>query len=295
MPAPPPPPAGDARQPEAPFRARRAAWLLDRRLGRRLAAGVLLAVGAAGLWRTLAPRAADTLTLGAPAGRRLVTTLPDGTRLVLNAGSRVRLAAGYGAGPGGARELTLDGEAYFAVVRDARHPFRVRAGGATVEDLGTRFAVRAYAEEGGRVEVAVAEGRVALGVPPADSEPNTTPSAPAVALEAGEVARVDARGTVTRARADVARRLAWAEGDAGVLVLDDVPLGEAVAPLARWLDLDLRLGDSTLAARRGRARLASPTAPGAPTGADALAALARALRVRAVRDGRTVTLLPVAP
>jgi len=60
------------------------------------------------------------------AGQRLSVTLDDGTQLTLAPASRVRLAAGYGEGratggsktrPYGARELELEGEAYFAVAQ----------------------------------------------------------------------------------------------------------------------------------------------------------------------------------
>ena len=79
-------------------------------------------------------------------------------RVTLNAGSRLRWRADYGART---REVQLEGEGYFEVRHDGARPFRVHAPGAVAEDLGTRFTVRAY-PEGSGVEVAVAEGRVAL-------------------------------------------------------------------------------------------------------------------------------------
>ncbi len=57
--------------------------------------------------------------------------------------------------------MWLEGEGYFEVTHDARRPFRVHAGDALTEDLGTRFVVRAYPELAA-VDVAVAEGVVSL-------------------------------------------------------------------------------------------------------------------------------------
>src|SRR6266478_6130011 len=92
-------------------------------------------------------------------GQRGTLQLPDGSRLILAPESRLRIPADFGRG---ARELSLDGEALFTVVHDSTRPFRVRAKGAVAEDIGTRFDLRAYAEDS-LVAVAVAEGVVALG------------------------------------------------------------------------------------------------------------------------------------
>src|SRR5436190_1648478 len=68
-----------------------------------------------------------------------------------------RSAADYGTH----RDLYLDGEAYFQVAHDARRPLRVHTAASVTEDLGTAFAIRAYADQVA-TEVVVAEGRVAL-------------------------------------------------------------------------------------------------------------------------------------
>jgi len=128
------------------------------------------------------------------------------------------------------RSATLDGEAFFTVVHNAASPFVVHAGRTTATDIGTRFDVRAYPEDSS-VRVAVEDGRVAL-------------SGNHIALAQGEVA------TIPRAGAPVIDRgveniSAWTTGR---LELHDTPAREAVRALARWYDVDLRLGDSSLAA-----------------------------------------------
>jgi transmembrane sensor len=244
-----------------------------RGLAWRLAAGVLLAagLGAAG-WR-VATRAGDApaTELAAAPGRRVTGTLADGSRVTLNAGSRLRWRADYGRG---AREVELEGEGWFEVAHDARRPFRVRARGAVAEDLGTRFVVRAYPELA-RVEVAVAEGRVALH--PAGG------AAPAL-LDAGDVGRAEgARATVVARGVTGARVAAWT---AGVLAFDGRPLGEALPELSRWYDVEVVAPDPRLAARPLVARFDGGRVEAA------LDAIALALDARWTRRGRTVTLEP---
>lgn len=131
------------------------------------------------------------------------------------------------------RSATLDGEAFFTVVHDARAPFVVRAGRAIATDLGTRFDVRAYPEDSS-VRVAVDEGQVAVSA--ANAQP--------IALAGGDAATVTPSGEAAVDRG-VENIGAWTTGR---LELHNTPAREAVRALARWYDVDLRLGDSTLAA-----------------------------------------------
>src|SRR5262249_20816465 len=89
-------------------------------------------------------------------GPRATIALGDGSRVVLGPRSRLSMPEHFGDGP---RDVTLDGEAYFTVQHDAAHPFRVHAAGGDIEDVGTRFVVRAYAGEA-TVRVIVADGQV---------------------------------------------------------------------------------------------------------------------------------------
>jgi transmembrane sensor len=154
-------------------------------------------------------------------GQRAAFRLDDGTQVVLAPASHLTVDG---------RSVTLDGEAFFTVVHDATSPFVVHAGRTTATDIGTRFDVRAYPEDSS-VRVAVEEGRVAL-------------SGNRIALAQGEVATIPRSGTPVIERG-VENVSAWTTGR---LELHDTPAREAVRALARWYDVDLQLGDSTLAA-----------------------------------------------
>ena len=80
--------------------------------------------------------------LSTPQNATAEVTLADGTEVTLNAGSRLTYPQVF---KGKTREVQLQGEAYFKVHHDARHPFIVHAGGLSTKVLGTEFNVRAYA------------------------------------------------------------------------------------------------------------------------------------------------------
>lgn len=71
--------------------------------------------------------------------------LPDGTKVWLNNGTRLTY---YDKNFGEkCREVTLEGEAYFDVIKDKSHPFIVHTSTMDIMVLGTTFNVRAYKDE----------------------------------------------------------------------------------------------------------------------------------------------------
>lgn len=138
--------------------------------------------------------------------------LADGTRLSLDADSRVSIAWRIRS-----RELTLEhGAAAFDVGASPR-PFVVTAGDATIRDIGTLFGVR-FGEAGTYVTVVRGEVRVASGTQTAALTANQN-----TVVADGQVGPV----RVVDATAD----LAWSEGR---LVFDGTPLGDAVNAIARY-------------------------------------------------------------
>ncbi len=83
--------------------------------------------------------------------------LPDGSTVTLNHNSRLQYPQQFGE----TREVTLEGEAYFEVARDEKHPFRVVSGNVTTEVLGTAFNLH-WNKKAAIVELEVTEGKVAF-------------------------------------------------------------------------------------------------------------------------------------
>jgi transmembrane sensor len=229
------------------------------------AAAVVVAASSAVVWRRT-PHGVSVLA--AAPGQRRTVTLDDGTVVTLAPATRIRVAF-----ESSRREVTLDGEAFFSVVHDARRPFAVRVGNAVATDIGTRFDVRRYPDEPS-VRVVVADGAVSLGDTAVHDAARPT-------LTAGMLGVVDRRGAtlVTRA-ADVSAVLAWT---GGTLAFDRAPLRAVVAELGRWYDVDVRLADSAIGARLVTTSLKDETLP------EALTALSASLRLDVVRRGHVVT------
>jgi transmembrane sensor len=248
-----------------------------RRRGLR-AVGVTLAALAAALlvgvlWR---PEGSAYIQLPLPvmhevrsaSGQQTRVTLHDGTRVVLNAGSRLRYASDFGRG---ARDVALDGEGYFEVAHDRAHPFRVHARGGIAEDVGTRFVVRAYPELP-QLTVIVAEGSVALRQANAKSG--------GTVLAAGQLGRVGADGAVTVINeADIDRWTSWTQG---ALVLDGLSLRDAATEIGRRFDVRVVVATPDLAQRHVSARFRDEPLPAV------LDAITVALGARWTRDGQTI-------
>jgi transmembrane sensor len=206
-------------------------------------------------------------------GERAVVTL-DGATVVLGPESVLRVAGGYGMHD---RTVSLSGHAFFDVTRDPAHPFRVWAHGILTQDIGTRFDLRAYLHDS-TLRVIVAEGAVAMR----PSAAAASPGAP-ILLTHGMMATTGTDGVV-RVRSGVAvdRYLSWSTGR---LTFEDTPLSDAIAEIGRWYDLDIRLGDPSLASKTLTATFDDPPAA-------VLIALESALGLRATQTGRVVTLYP---
>jgi ferric-dicitrate binding protein FerR (iron transport regulator) len=89
-----------------------------------------------------------------PYGKPEMKTLPDGSVVWINAGTKIHYKAGQNT-----RDVYLEGEAYFKVKHDTEHPFVVHAGNISVKALGTEFNVLAYPGED-HVETTLIKGKV---------------------------------------------------------------------------------------------------------------------------------------
>ncbi len=67
--------------------------------------------------------------------------LPDGTNIILNGGSKLKVPVGFGLSR---REVFVDGQAYFNVKKNIRMPFIVKSNKLSVEVTGTQFDIRDY-------------------------------------------------------------------------------------------------------------------------------------------------------
>jgi transmembrane sensor len=97
-------------------------------------------------------------TMQTPKGRSYALTLSDGSKVWLNAESTIRFPTTF---TGKERVVEITGEAYFEVVHNSKQPFRVMTRKETINDLGTKFNVNAYDNEGA-VKTTLLEGAVKI-------------------------------------------------------------------------------------------------------------------------------------
>jgi len=93
-----------------------------------------------------------------PYGSRSMVTLPDGTKIWINAGSKIVYDQNFNLS---SREIILVGEAYFDVKTNPDLPFLVHVSNINVKVVGTAFNIKAYPEEN-VIETTVERGKVYL-------------------------------------------------------------------------------------------------------------------------------------
>lgn len=98
-------------------------------------------------------------TLKIPNGKRFELELSDGTIVHLNSGTTLKYPVKFIAGQN--RQVFLDGEAFFDVAKDKKHPFIVNADKLNVRVLGTHFNVSSYPEDD-LTDVVLVEGSVGM-------------------------------------------------------------------------------------------------------------------------------------
>lgn len=173
------------------------------------------------------------IIIEAPKGSRTQITLPDGTGVWLNAGSKIAYSQGFGLKDRFVRLVT--GEGYFEVARNERLPFSVGSENLKVEVLGTKFNFRDYPDDAEAV-VSLQEGRVALSA--------LNASLPTQNLSPGQCATYNKlTKQMTIEDASVVDAMQWT---LGTLILNGEPLPEIVRKLERSYNVKITLADEQL-------------------------------------------------
>lgn len=165
--------------------------------------------------------------LSTPLSGNYAMTLPDGTRVWLNAKSTIRVPENFAQVD---RKVEISGEVFFIVAEDAQKPFKtlVRRDSLSkeimeIEVLGTRFNVRAYGDEP-QVITTVERGNVKIKeVGKADK---------IEIVKAGKQAILDSSGLdVGEVNVDVEQVIAWQQG---WFIFRQTPIRSIIFQLAKW-------------------------------------------------------------
>ncbi|HEY4064983.1 MAG TPA: FecR domain-containing protein [Puia sp.] len=147
-------------------------------------------------------------------------TLPDGTKVWLNAASTLRYPTVFA---GKTRDVRLTGEAYFDVAKDAQKPFTVKAQDIDIQVLGTAFNINAYTKE--NIRTFLSSGKV-----------NVKRGNDSCLLSPGQFVATGGKNKwMAHTEAHPEEVLGWKEGE---LVFNGAPLSEVLKSVARWYDVD---------------------------------------------------------
>jgi ferric-dicitrate binding protein FerR (iron transport regulator) len=97
-------------------------------------------------------------TMSTPRGRQFQMTLPDGSKVWLNAASGIRFPVAF---TGTERKVEITGEVYIEVKKNAARPFVVQGNDFVLQVLGTGFNINSYTDNG-MVKATLVEGSVKM-------------------------------------------------------------------------------------------------------------------------------------
>ena len=163
-------------------------------------------------------------TIKIPYGKRFELALSDGTIVYLNSGSSLRYPVRFIKSEN--RQVFLNGEAYFDVTKDPKHPFVVNSNDMNIKVLGTKFNVTSYKEDAKTYTVLV-EGSVAASSKIVDNDE--------VILKPGNRAYFDNKHIKTEP-VDVRKYIAWVSGE--LMFIDD-SFGVIANKLERKYNVDI--------------------------------------------------------
>jgi len=209
-------------------------------------------------------------TLATPAGGQYQVTLPDGTKVWLNAASSLRYPTRF---QGTTRNVEVTGEAYFEVAAVSDMPFVVTHGAVQIRVLGTHFNVNAYRDRE-KLKVTLVEGSVKV---------LDTDTREGRLVRPGEQATLDGDGHIALDRdADVEEALAWKNG---LFQFTGTGIDEVMDEIARWYNVEVSYSGTITQQFYGKM-------PRSASLSDVLRMLEMTEGVRFTVQGRKITAMP---
>ncbi len=173
-----------------------------------------------------------------PYGKMTNLILPDGTKVTLNAGSKLIYPDVFS---NEKREVFLIGEAFFDVFEDSNHPFIVQTTDINLEVLGTKFNVSAYGGDN-MYETVLVQGKVRI-------RQNLSSF-----FDKSIVIQPNQKVTFNRTlremevkEVDIENYVSWKEG---ILKFESSDLNRVTKKLERFYNIQIRFDDVMLSIRK---------------------------------------------
>jgi transmembrane sensor len=155
-------------------------------------------------------------------GKLFRCILPDQTVAWLNAGASIKYPLLFNANQ---RSVEITGEVYFEVAHHTGLPFRVKAGGQMLEDIGTTFNIDASNESS--VITTLIEGSVAVQF--GDKKTTLSPGEQALVSDDKNEFRIDKHANLVQA-------LAWKNG---FFYFQNASLHDVMKQLSNWYNVEV--------------------------------------------------------
>lgn len=173
------------------------------------------------------PAKSQQLSASTPAGFTYALTLPDGSKVWLNAKSSLRFPSTFKAKT--RREVYLTGEAYFKINHLENQPFIVNTIAQTVEDLGTEFSINSYTDDPS-IKTTLFEGSIRVSKNGGQSH----------ILKPGQQSVVTAT-QIQVVQADLEEELAWKNG---YFRFNNENIRSIMRKISRWYGVDVEFEGS---------------------------------------------------
>lgn len=178
----------------------------------------------------------NDITVSTPRGGTYQVILPDGSKVWLNADSKITFPEQFVAGQ---RKVSLIGEAYFEVAKvmvkekgakskEHRMPFVVESQGQKIEVLGTHFNVNAYADEH-RTKTTLLEGAVMISGVTSKKSKKISPGQQSIFDKGSDQIQVT--------EVDTEEAVAWKNG---YFKFNDEPLESIMRKISRWYNVEIK-------------------------------------------------------
>lgn len=163
-------------------------------------------------------------TVTTPRGSQYQLTLPDGTKVWLNASSSITFPTLFREKE---RRVKVSGEAYFEVAKNAAQPFIVSANNMLVNVLGTHFNVNAYADENA-IRTTLLEGSVKI---------IETFTQHGRIIVPGEQSKLDKTGNISVEKVNTEEIIAWKDG---FFRFHRTDVATLMRQISRWYNVDVQ-------------------------------------------------------
>nr|WP_199082259.1 FecR domain-containing protein [Pedobacter sp. ASV19] len=178
-------------------------------------------------------------TIETPRGGQYQIRLPDGSKVWLNAASKLIYPVSFNGR--GQRVVELSGEAYFEIFKNKLQPFVVKSKNQEVTVLGTHFNINSYTDEPG-TKTTLLEGSVSIrhlegsaATRDLSYRRDDARGQDGVVIKPGEQALLT-NNKLKVFTVDADEAIAWKNG---LFAYKNTPLQNVMRQIARWYDVDI--------------------------------------------------------